>query len=99
MTDNARNYRSSRDFQATLAQLGARHLLTPPYTPGVNGKVERFNRTLLDEWAYGRAYRSNQERSRLLAAWLHRYNYHRGHTALGGLPPIARVNNLRGKYI
>ena len=98
MTDNARNYRSSRDFQATLAQLGARHLLTPPYTPRVNGKVERFNRTLLDEWAYGRAYRSNQERSRLLAAWLHRYNYHRGHTALGGLPPIARVNNLRGKY-
>ncbi len=98
MTDNARAYRYAHVFQATLAELNCRQLLTPFYHPQVNGKVERFNRTLLEEWAYVRPYTSNQERIRLLNTWLHRYNYHRAHTALGGLPPVARVNNLRGKY-
>jgi transposase InsO family protein len=98
MTDNAKNYRLSRHFQATVAQLGARQLFTPPYHPQVNGKVERFNRTLLDEWAYVRPYADNQERLALLNTWLHDYNYHRTHTALGGRPPIERVNNLCGNY-
>ena len=98
MTDNALNYRLSTDFQAALEDLGARHLLTPPYHPQVNGKVERFNRTLLEEWAYVRLYQSNEDRVALLKDWLHRYNYHRGHTALGGKPPASRVNDLCGNY-
>jgi transposase InsO family protein len=99
MTDNAMNYRYSREFQATLQDLGARHLLIPPHHPQVNGKVERFNRTLLEEWAYARSYQGNEERTALLSDWLHRYNYHRAHTALGGKPPASRVNDLCGNYI
>jgi transposase InsO family protein len=59
--------------------------------------VERFNRTLLAEWAYARAYRSEQARRAALPAWLHRYNHHRPHTALGGRPPASRVTNLSGQ--
>ena len=98
MTDNAFAYRHSKDFREALVELGAKHLFTPPYTPRVNGKVERFNRTLLDEWAYVRPYRSNAERVDLLKDWLHSYNYHRSHAALGGRSPIERVNNLSGNY-
>ncbi|KAB8157064.1 IS481 family transposase, partial [Streptomyces sp. 3MP-14] len=34
-----------------------------------------------------------------LTDYLHTYNYHRSHTALGGQPPISRVNNPAGQYI
>ena len=98
MTDHPLGSVNPRTFQATLLESGARHLRTAPYRPQTNGKVERFNRTLLEEWAYGRPYSGNQERLDLLPDWLHLYNHHRSHTALGGLPPIARVNNLCGNY-
>ncbi|MGW3746787.1 integrase core domain-containing protein, partial [Streptomyces sp. NPDC005146] len=60
--------------------------------------VERFNRTLLDEWAYARHYRSEAERRDAYPLWLHTYNHHRGHTALKGQPPASRVPNLTGQY-
>ncbi|HET6360268.1 integrase core domain-containing protein, partial [Streptomyces sp.] len=69
-----------------------------PYRPQTNGKVERFNRTLLDEWAYLRPYTSNAERAAALTDFLHTYNHHRCHTALEGKPPISRVNNAEGQY-
>lgn len=98
MTDNAWAYRYGRDYQQALTEIGARRVFIPPYSPQINGKVERFNRTLLEEWAYSQPFTSNHQRHRLLEAWLHRYNYHRSHTALGGRSPIERVNNLCGNY-
>ena len=95
MTDNAWAYRHGRDYHQALAEIGARPVFIPPYTPRINGKVERYNRTLLEEWAYHGPYLSNWARRRLLPGWLHRYNYHRAHTAVGG-PPIQRVNSLCG---
>ena len=53
-----------------------------------------LNRTLVAEWAYVRAYTTNAERTAALASWLHLYNHHRAHTALGGHPPISLVGVL-----
>jgi transposase InsO family protein len=97
LTDNAPGYTSGM-FTAALASSGASHKRTRPYRPQTNGKVERFNRTLLAEWAYVQAYTSNQQRTAALDTWLHLYNHHRAHTALGGRPPISRVNNGPGSY-
>ena len=82
-----------------MAELGAVQRFTRPYRPQTNGKVERFNKTLLDEWAYARLYRSNDERRRALARWLRFYNHRRPHTSLDGLTPMAvLVNNVGGNH-
>ncbi len=96
MTDNARNYTTSRVFQQAIA--GIEHRRIRSRRPQTNGKVERFNRTLADEWAYARVYTSNSQRTRALDRFLHTYNHHRGHTALGGDPPITRATNLAGEH-
>jgi len=98
LTDNAWPYRKSLAWRQALADLGAAGKLTRAYRPQTNGKVERFNRTLLDEWAYLRPYTTNAERTAALADFLHTYNHHRCHTALGGQPPLSRVNNAPGQY-
>jgi transposase InsO family protein len=95
LTDNGTCYRS---FAFRDALGGIAHKRTRPYRPQTNGKVERFHRTLLEEWAYAAAYESDAERAIAYPHWLHRYNHHRGHTALGGRPPASRVTNLSGQY-
>ncbi|MEV0699577.1 IS481 family transposase [Saccharopolyspora sp. NPDC050389] len=97
LTDNGSCYKS-RLWRQTLANAGISHKRTRPYRPQTNGKVERFNRTLLDVWAYGQPYHSETERRDAFPGWLHTYNHHRGHTALGGLPPASRVPNLSSQY-
>jgi transposase InsO family protein len=91
MTDNALNYRRSVAFLEAMNDLGITHVPIPPYHPRTNGKVERFNRTMAEEWAYVRLYTSNSQRLRALARWLAFYNQRRPHTALGGRPPITRL--------
>ncbi|MEV8611541.1 integrase core domain-containing protein, partial [Amycolatopsis sp. NPDC051373] len=66
--------------------------------PQTNGKAERFNRTLAEEWAYAQPFTNSQHRAQALPEFLHHYNHHRAHTALNGHPPITRVNNLTGHY-
>ncbi|MFC4692676.1 IS481 family transposase [Geodermatophilus arenarius] len=99
MTDNAFAYRHSHAWRQALTDLGAEGRRIRPYRPQTNGKAERFNRTLLEEWAYARPFDSSSDRAAALPGWLHTYNHHRTHTALGGRPPISRipVNDLAGQ--
>jgi transposase InsO family protein len=94
LTDNGNGYRSTL-WRERCIELDIKHTRTKPYHPATNGKVERFNRTLVDEWAYARLWTSERSRALALDRFLHRYNHHRHHTAIGG-PPISRVNNLVG---
>ncbi len=102
MTDGHLAYRSLA-FQRILERERIEHITTPPYTPRWNGKVERYFRTMLEEAAYARAYRSDAERRRALARFDHDYNFRRPHSSLGGKTPMQRladdiVNNVHGQY-
>ena len=65
-------------------QLGITPKRTRPYRPQTNGKIERFHRTLADGWAYARLYDSEADTPSSTARWVHSYNHHRLHSALGG---------------
>ena len=97
MTEDAMAYRRSNAFATTLEQLGARHILTPPFTPRWNGKAERFIRTLDEEWAHGRVWPNSTRRNRALPSFLRSYNRRRPHTSLADRPPISRVHQDRGQ--
>ncbi len=96
LSDNGPGY-ISRAWRQRCQALGITHTRTRAYHPATNGKVERYNRTLLDEWAYVRFYGSETERARTLDGFVHAYNHHRYHTAVGG-PPVSRVNNVSGDH-
>ncbi len=85
-------------FDKICRQNGIGHLLTAPSSPNQNGKVERFTRTLAREWAYRQAWSTNDERTAALSGFLHRYNYHRPHTALKGRPPVYRTSVATNLY-
>ena len=97
LTDNGSCYRS-RLWRDTLTRAGITHKRTRPYRPQTNGKIERFHRTLADGWAYARYYQSTEQRDTALPSWLHFYNHHRAHSAIGGKPPVSRLTNLPGHH-
>jgi transposase InsO family protein len=93
LSDNGSAYKSHA-WRDACADLAITHKRTRPYRPQTNGKIERFHRTLSDGWAYARLYESESARRQTLPAWLHFYNHHRAHSAIGALPPISRLTNL-----
>jgi transposase InsO family protein len=96
LSDNGACYRS-HSWRETCIELGIVHKRTRPYRPQTNGKIERFHRTLSDGWAYARYYDSETERRIALPGWIHFYNQHRIHSAIGGTP-YSRLNNLPGHH-
>lgn len=97
LTDNGPAYRSHA-YRAAMEEIGARHKRTRLYRPQTNGKAERFIGTLVREWAYGAVYRTNDERTSALSAFVDFYNHRRPHTALGGRSPVSIVNNVLGDH-
>lgn len=89
ITDNAWAYKHS--LRGVCAEHGIRQKFIKPHCPWQNGKVERLNRTLQNEWAYRQVFTSNDDRTAALAPFIEHYNTQRRHSALGGLPPISRL--------
>ena len=97
LSDNGSAYKSHA-WRAACHELGITPEKTRPYRPQTNGKIERFHRTLADGWAYARFYNFETERSNALPGWLHFYNHHRPHSAIGGRPPADRLTNVPGHH-
>lgn len=97
LSDNGPAYRSFL-WRDTCAELDIVHKRIRPYRPQTNGKIERFHRTMGDGWAFKKMYSTESVRRKALPAWIHEYNHHRPHTAIGGSAPITRLTNLSDQY-
>ena len=86
ITDNGSCYRSGLWHQA-CNETGTTVKKTRPRRPQTNGKVERFHRILLEEWAYIRPWTSDTERTIAYEGFIHFYNHHRSHGALKWATP------------
>ena len=93
ITDNGACYK--RRWAQACAQTGTVVKKTRPRRPQTNGKVERFHRILLEEWAYIRAWTSDRQRTVAYDGFIHFYNHHRAHGALGWSTPAATLNTFR----
>ena len=93
LSDNGSCYKSHL-WRDTCTELGVTPKKTRPYRPQTNGKIERFHRTLAEGWAFKKFYNSESARLAALPAWVHEYNHHRPHSAIGKAAPITRLDNL-----
>lgn len=79
-------------ISAALKEWAKRHVVDlvhiQPGKPTQNAYIERFNRTYRIEVLDRYVFTSLNEVRRMTEDWRHRYNHHRPHRALGGLPPI-----------
>ena len=98
LTDNGPCYRSS-DFAKALEDTRTSPRRTRPYRPQTNGKVERFHRILNEEWAYARDWASDTQRCDAHQRFMHHYNEHRPHGALGWDTPMATLTRLNGDNV
>src|SRR3954447_13735575 len=97
LSDNGSCYRSNL-WRETCTELDIAMKKTRPYRPQTNGKIERFHRTLAEGCPFKKFYTSESARLAALPAWIHEYNHHRPHSAIGKCSPITRLDNLAGHH-
>jgi transposase InsO family protein len=98
ISDNGGCYKSNL-WRKTCRELDITPKKTRPYRPQTNGKIERFHRTMVEGWAFKKFYSSESVRLAALPGWVHHYNHHRPHSAIGKAAPITRLDNLPGHHI
>jgi transposase InsO family protein len=98
LTDNGACYKSGLWHRACAAT-NTTVKKTRPRRPQTNGKVERYHRILLEEWAYIRPWTSERQRALGYQHFIHFYNHHRPHGALGWATPVStRGDNLPAEH-
>lgn len=87
-TDNGLEFLG--EFERYLSNLKIKHIFTYPRCPKINGCIERFNRTLQENFIGPNLYliHSNKEFSTKLADFLIFYNNQRPHQALNNMTPL-----------
>ena len=93
LTDNGRQYatwRGKTRFQQELAKDRIHHIRSTPHHPMTLGKIERFWRTIWQEFLVRAQFDSFESARERVALWVKYYNYKRPHQSLEGLVPADR---------
>jgi len=93
LTDNGRqytNWRGTTRFEQELKKERVRHIRSRPHHPMTLGKIERFWKTILDEFLFRAQFSSFEEARERIRLWVTYYNHKRPHQGIGGLCPADR---------
>jgi transposase InsO family protein len=82
-------------FDRICRENGIDHLLTAPRSPTTTGKIERFHRTMRQEFLTGRVFDDLAGAQLALDRWVASYNTERPHSALGMAPPASRFSTAQ----
>jgi transposase InsO family protein len=93
-TDNGAEFVSGRfaknkdthPFEVLLGEMRMKHRYTKPYRPETNGKIERFWKTLNEEFVEGALYENLDDLKNELPGFLVYYNEHRPHSSINNIP-------------
>ena len=77
-------------FDRICRENGIRHLLTAPRSPTTTGKVERWHKTLRQEFLSGKVFESISDAQAQLDGWVRHYNFQRRHQGIGDVVPWER---------
>ena len=93
LTDQGRQYtawRGTTEFEEELRRNGIRHIKSRPHHPQTLGKVERFWKTLWEEFLSRTVFADYEDCQRRLGLFIDGYNFQRPHQGIGNLLPADR---------
>ncbi len=97
LTDNGRQYTSWRGrsiFEKEMTRLQIRHIRSRPHHPQTLGKIERFWKTIKDEFLKPTLFESFDDLVERAQLWLQYYNFRRPHQGIGGLCPADKFYEM-----
>ena len=102
MTDNGAEFGSglfsknkeNHPFERLLMEMEIKHLYTKPYRPQTNGKIERFWKTLNEDFIEDALYEDLADLKNELLGFLVYYNEHRPHSAINAMTPMNKAKHV-----
>lgn len=98
LTDNGRqyvNWRGTTKFQHELKKDRVKHIRSRPHHPMTLGKIERFWKTILQEFLLRSQFDSFEDARHRITIWINYYNHQRPHQGIKGLCPADRYFEIQ----
>jgi transposase InsO family protein len=100
LTDRGRQYTSWRGttrFERELGKDRVKHIKSQAHHPMTLGKIERFWKTVYEEFLVRAQFGSFEEAQERIRQWVKYYNHKRPHQGIGGLFPADRYFEIQGE--
>jgi hypothetical protein len=100
LTDRGRqytNWRGTTRFERELGKDRVKHIKSQAHHPMTLGKIERFWKTVYEEFLVRAQFGSFEEAQERVRHWVQYYNHRRPHQGIGGLYPADRYFEIQGE--
>lgn len=100
LTDNGRQYaawRGKTRFQMELQKDRVHHIRSAPHHPMTLGKIERFWKTIWEEFLSRAQYETFESAQERVKYWVRYYNHKRPNQGIGGLCPADRFFEIQNQ--